>query len=230
MELLCQRAKVSGYSFQISPEFRLKRDTVASPGLSHSLETKYSRTRELGFMERRRFIVGAALAASVPLAAACSRTDGATATQFQSLPVSDRRVGDFMKYYSEFWTDPAKAVKDYTSPQVVYTSTSGQDFNQAALTSRLTDWAQGFTRVKSEPVFAAALDNDEILIVIRDTAVNSGQFRGNTATNKSLEGDAISRVSYDGSGKITRYTQYADYGGIADTVGATNLAQLLGID
>ena len=147
---------------------------------------------ELGIMERRRFIVGAALASSVPLAVACSRTDSATATQFQLLPVSDRRVGDFMKYYSEFWTDPAKAVKDYTSPQVVYTSTSGQDFNQAALTSRLTDWAQGFTRIKSEPVFAAALDNDEILIVIRDTSVHSGQFRGNDPTSKSLEDDASS--------------------------------------
>ena len=140
------------------------------PGISVFLETNYSRTRELGIMERRRFIAGAALAASVPLAVACSRTDSATAAEFQLLPVSDKRVGDFMKYYSEFWTDPAKAVKDYTSPGVVYTSTSGQHFNQAALTSRLTDWAEGFTRVKSEPVFAAGLDNDQILLVIRDSS------------------------------------------------------------
>jgi len=180
-------------------------------------------------MERRKFIVGAALAASVPLAVACSRTDGATATQFQLLPVSDKRVGDFMKYYSEFWTDPAQAVKDYTSPQVVYTSTSGQDFNQAALTSRLNDWAQGFTQVKSEPIFAAALDKEEILIVVRDTSVQSGQFRGNDPTNKSLEDDAIFTVTYDASGKILRYTQFRDYGGIADTVGAENLSQLHGL-
>ena len=196
------------------------------PGISVFLETNYSRTRELGIMERRRFIAGAALAASVPLAVACSRTDSATAAEFQLLPVSDKRVGDFMKYYSEFWTDPAKAVKDYTSPGVVYTSTSGQHFNQAALTSRLTDWAEGFTRVKSEPVFAAGLDNDQILLVIRDTSVHSGQFRGNDPTNKSLEDDAIFTVTYDGSGKILRYTQFADYGGISDTVGADNMSQL----
>jgi len=180
-------------------------------------------------MERRRFIVGAAMAASVPLAVACSRTDRGNATQFQSLPATDKRVADFMKYYTEFWTDPAKAVKDYTSPQVVYTSSSGQDFNQAALTGRLNDWAQGFTRVESEPVFAAALDNDEILIIVRDTSVHSGQFRGNGPTNKSLEDDAIFTVAYDQNGKIVRYTQFADYGGISDTVGANNMSQLHGL-
>jgi hypothetical protein len=50
-------------------------------------------------MERRKFIVGAAVAASVPLAVACSRTDRGNATQFQSLPATDKRVDDFMKYY-----------------------------------------------------------------------------------------------------------------------------------
>lgn len=180
-------------------------------------------------MERRKFIVGAAMAASVPLAVACSRTDSGNATQFQSLPATDKRVGDFMKYYTEFWTDPAKAVTTYTSPNVVYTSSSGQDFNQAALTGRLNDWAQGFTRVKSEPVFAAALDNDEILIIVRDTSVHSGQFRGNDPTNKNLEDDAIFTVSYDQNGKIVRYTQFADYGGISDTVGANNMSQLHGL-
>lgn len=94
-------------------------------------------------MERRRFIVGAAIAASAPLAVACSRADSGNANQFQSLPASDKRVGDFMRFYTEFWTDPTKAVNSYTSPDVVYTSTSGKDFNQAALTGRLTDWAQG---------------------------------------------------------------------------------------
>ena len=120
-------------------------------------------------------------------------------------------------------------MKDYTSPNLVYTSTSGQDYDQAALTRRLNEWAQGFTRVKSEPVFAAALDKDEILIVIRDTGVHSGQFRGNAATNKSLEDDAIFTVTYDESGKILRYTQFADYGGISDTVGADNMSQLHGL-
>ena len=180
-------------------------------------------------MQRRKFIVGAAVAASVPLAVACSRTDGGNGTQFQSLPATDKRVEDFMKYYTEFWTDPAKAVKDYTSPGVVYTSTSGQDFNQAALTSRLNDWAQGFTQAKSEPIFAAALDKDEILIIVRDTSVHSGQFRGNDPTNKSLEDDAIFTVTYDPSGKIVRYTQFRDYGGISDTVGANNMSQLHGL-
>ncbi|MGV1005188.1 MAG: hypothetical protein ACOYEV_10600 [Candidatus Nanopelagicales bacterium] len=134
-----------------------------------------------------------------------------------------------MTYYTEFWTDPAKAVEEHTSPDVVYTSTSGKDYNQAALTGRLNDWAQGFTQVKSEPIFAASLDKDKILIVIRDTSVHSGQFRGNDATHKSLEDDAIFTVSYDQDGKIVRYTQYADYGGIADTVGADNLSQLHGL-
>ena len=169
------------------------------------------------------------MAASVPLAVACSRTDRGNATQFQSLPATDKRVADFMKYYTEFWTDPAKAVKDYTSPKVVYTSSSGKDFNQAALTGRLNDWAQGFTRVESEPVFAAALDNDEILIIVRDTSVHSGQFRGNVPTNNSLEDDAIFTVAYDQNGKIVRYTQFADYGGISDTVSANNMSQLHGL-
>jgi len=169
------------------------------------------------------------VAASVPLAVACSPTDSANGTQFQSLPTTDKRVGDFMKYYTEFWTDPAKAVTTYTSPNVVYTSSSGQDFNQAALTGRLNDWAQGFTRVKSEPVFAAALDNDEILIIVRDTSVHSGQFRGNGPTNKSSEDDAIFTVAYDQNGKIVHYTQFADYGGISDTVGANNMSQLHGL-
>lgn len=180
-------------------------------------------------MERRRFIVGAAVAASVPLAVACSRADNSASGEFQALPMSDERVVDFVKYYSEFWTDPIKAVKDHTSPNVVYTSTSGQDFNQDALIRRLTDWSQGFTRVKSEPIFAAALDKDEILIVLRDTSVHSGTFRGNDPTNKSLEDDAIFTVSYDQSGKIVRYTQFADYGGIADTVGADDFSQLHGL-
>jgi len=180
-------------------------------------------------MERRRFIVGAAMAASAPLAVACSRADSSNANQFQSLPASDKRVGDFMRFYTEFWTDPTKAVNSYTSPDVVYTSTSGKDFNQAALTGRLTDWAQGFTRIKSEPVFAAALDKDEILIIIRDTSVHSGQFRGNDPTNKTLEDDTIFTVSYNSNGKIVRYTQLADYGGIADTTGADNLSQLHGL-
>ena len=181
------------------------------------------------YMERRNFIVGAALAASVPLAVACSRSESGNTTQFQSLPATDKRVGDFMNYYTEFWTDPAKAVTTYTSPNVVYTSSSGQDFNQAALTGRLNDWAQGFTRIKSEPIFAAALDNDEILIIVRDTSVHSGQFRGNGPTNKNLEDDAIFTVAYDQNGKIVRYTQFADYGGISDTVGANNLSQLHGL-
>lgn len=180
-------------------------------------------------MERRKFIVGAAVAASVPLAVACSRNDGGNATQFQSLPATDKRVEDFMNYYTEFWTDPAKAVTTYTSPNVVYTSSSGQDFNQAALTGRLNDWAQGFTRVESEPVFAAALDNDEILIIVRDTSVHSGQFRGNGPTNKSLEDDAIFTVAYDQNGKIIHYTQFADYGGISDTVSANNMSELHGL-
>jgi len=180
-------------------------------------------------MERRKFIVGAAMAASVPLAVACSRADNAASAQFQTLPVTDKRVSDFVNYYTEFWNDPAQAVKTYTSPDVVYTSTSGKDFNQSALTARLTEWAQGFTRIKSEPIFAAALDKDEILIVLRDTGVHSGQFRGNAATNTSLEDDAIFTVSYDQSGKIVRYTQFADYGGIADTVGADNLSQAHGL-
>jgi hypothetical protein len=180
-------------------------------------------------MERRRFIVGAAIAASVPLAAGCSRADSSSGAQFQSLPASDKRVEDFMQFHTEFWADPAKAVKEYTSPDVIYTSTSGQDFNQAALTGRLNDWAQGFTQVKSEPVFAAALDNDEILIVIRDTSLHSGQFRGNGPTNKSLDDDSIFTISYDKSGKIARYTQFRDYGGISDTVGSDNLSQLHGL-
>lgn len=180
-------------------------------------------------MERRNFIVGAAMAASVPLAVACSRADNAASTQFQALPVTDKRVADFVKYYTEFWTDPAKAVTTYTSPDVVYTSTSGKDFNQAELTARLTDWAQGFTRVKSEPIFAAALDKDEILIVLRDTGVHSGQFRGSAPTNKSLEEDSIFTVSYDQSGKIIRYNRFADYGAIADTVGTDNLSQVHGL-
>ena len=133
-------------------------------------------------MERRKFIVGAAMAASVPLAVACSRTDSGNATQFQSLPATDKRVADFMKYYTEFWTDPAKAVATYTSPQVVYTSTSGQDFNH-----------------------------------------------GNGPTNNSLEDDAIFTVAYDQNGKIVHYTQFADYGGISDTVGANNMSQLHGL-
>jgi len=181
-------------------------------------------------MERRTFITGAtAVAVSIPLVVSCSRSDS-SAAEFQALPVSDSRVQDFMKYYTDFWSDPAKAVKDYTASDVVYTSTSGKDYNQAALIRRLNDWKTGFTRVESDPIFAAALDKNEILIVIRDTGVNSGEFRGNAATNKSLEDDAFFLVSYDGSGKIARYTQYADYGGIADAVGATNLTKLHGLD
>ena len=180
-------------------------------------------------MERRRFIVGAAMAASVPLAVACSRADSGNGTEFQPLAASDKRVADFMNYYTEFWADPAKAVKDYTSPNVVYTSTSGQNFTQSALIGRLNDWAQGFTRVQSAPIFAASLDHDEILIVIRDTSVHSGQFRGNDATYKSLQDDAIFKVAYDPAGKIARYTQFADYGGISDTVGASNLSQVHGL-
>ena len=180
-------------------------------------------------MERRKFLVGAATAASVPLAVACSRADNSASSPVQALPVTDRRVTDFVKYYTEFWTDPAQAVETHTSPDVVYTSSSGQDFNQAALTARLSDWSEGFTRVKSEPIFAAALDKDQILVVMRDTSVHSGKFRGNDATNKSLEDDAIFTVSYDQSGKIVRYTQFADYGGIAETVGADSLSQLHGL-
>lgn len=134
-----------------------------------------------------------------------------------------------MNYYTEFWADPAKAVKDYTTTDVVYTSSSGQNFTQEGLTRRLNDWAQGFTREKSQPVWAAALDKGEILIVVRDTSVHTGQFRGNAATNKDLEDDSIFTVVYDADGKITRYTQYADYGGIADTVGADSLSQLHGM-
>ena len=181
-------------------------------------------------MRRRQFIIGAAaVAASVPLAVACSPAESANGTQFQSLPTTDKRVVDFMKYYTEFWTDPAKAVTTYTSPNVVYTSSSGQDFNQAALTGRLNDWAQGFTRVTSEPVFATTLDNDEILIIVRDTSVHSGHFRGHGPTSKSLEDDAIFTVAYDQNGKIVRYTQFADYGGISDTVGSNNMSQLHGL-
>ncbi|MBU3687295.1 MAG: hypothetical protein EBU23_09445 [Mycobacteriaceae bacterium] len=179
-------------------------------------------------MERRKFIVGAAMAASVPLAVACSRTQN-NASEFQALPVSDERVQNFMKYYNEFWTDPAKAVQQYTASDLVYTSTSGQDFDQAGLTGRLNDWAQGFTRVKSEPVWAAALDKGEILIILRDTSVHSGEFRGNAATNRELVDDSIFTVAYDSQNKITRYSQYADYGGISDTVGAENLSQLHGM-
>ena len=180
-------------------------------------------------IQRRQFIAGFGVAAAaVPFAAACSATS--TESTISSLSLSDQRVQDFLKYREETRSDPAKAIKDYTTPGFVYTSSSGQDFDQAGLASRINDWVQGFTLEKSEPLWAASLGEGRIMIATNDSLVQSGEFRGQAATNKRFETESLFTVAYDPEGKIESYTRFADYGAIADSIGATSLSQLHGID
>ena len=180
-------------------------------------------------IQRRTFIAGfGAAAASAPLIASCSRAG--TENNISSLPLTDKRVQDFLKYREETRSDPAQAVKDYTSSDFVYTASSGQDFNQADLAARINDWVQGFTLTKTEPLWAASLGGDRILIATSDSLTHSGDFRGQPASNKPIETESIFTVAYGGDGKIASYTRFADYGAIADAIGATSLSQLHGLD
>ena len=179
-------------------------------------------------IQRRRFIAGVGVAAvAVPLVS-CSQTT--TKSDISSLPLTDTRVQDFLKYREEVRSDPAKAIKDYTSPGFVYTSSSGKRFDQNSLASRINDWVAGFTVTDYQPLWAASLGKDEILIATRATLVHEGQFRGQDATNKTIETESLFEVAFDNDGKIASYTRFADYGAIADALGTTSLSQLHGID
>lgn len=177
-------------------------------------------------IQRRTFIAGfgAVAASSV---AACSRAG--TENDISSLPLTDKRVQDFLKYREETRSDPAKAIKDYTSSDFVYTASSGQDFNQADLAERINDWVQGFTLTKSEPLWAASLSGDRILIATSDSLTHSGEFRGQPASDKPIETESMFTVAYGADGKIASYTRFADYGAIADAIGAASLSQLHGM-
>jgi len=180
-------------------------------------------------IQRRQFLAGFGVAAAaVPFAAACSATS--TESTISSLSLSDQRVQDFLKYREETRSDPAKAIKDYTTPGFVYTSSSGQKFDQAGLSSRINDWVQGFTLEKSDPLWAANLGEGRIMISTSDSLVNNGSFRGQPPSNKQFQTESLFTVAFDPEGKIESYTRFADYGALADSIGATSLSQLHGMD
>ncbi len=180
-------------------------------------------------VHRRKFIAGVgAVAASVPLVASCSQQNKADG-KFASLPLDDQRVKEFVQFRADSRTDPVKAVKDYTREDLVYTSSAGVDFNQDGLARRINDWVRGFTLNDTKPLWAASLGADTMLLAIEDNLVSTGEFRGNQPSDKPLRTESIFVINYDDQGKISRYTNYTDYGGVAEAIGAERMAELQGI-
>ena len=145
----------------------------------------------------------------------------------QCLPPEDPRVKRFTAYREMAFQDPAKAVETYTSPNLSYASTSGQQFNQPQLIKRITQWNEGFRRNAITPVVATELEDGSVLIVYDQNILNSGNFRGTSASNNTLNLTSVFKVSYDNKGMISKYSSYQDYGHLAKNIGSENSVQLL---
>lgn len=180
----------------------------------------------MSFFGRRAFMLlagslGISAVASNPRKAFSSTSDG------QCLSLEDPRVKRFATYREMAFKDPAKAVETYTSPDLNYVSTSGQQFNQPQLIERIAQWNSGFRRNAVEPVVATNLEDGSILIVYDQNILNTGDFRGTSASNNTLDLTSIFRVSYDDKGMISGYSSYQDYGHLAKGIGSKNSLQLL---
>ncbi|WP_186539720.1 hypothetical protein [Synechococcus sp. BIOS-E4-1] len=182
----------------------------------------------MSFFGRRTFMVlagslGIGVVASTPRKAFSSSGKG------QCLSLEDQRVKRFTAYREMAFQDPAKAVETYSSPNLSYASTSGQEFNKPQLIERIKQWNEGFRRNAVKPVVATELEDGSILIVYDQNILNSGDFRGASASNNTLDLTSLFKVSFDDKGMISSYSSYQDYGHLAKNIGSANSVQLLGL-
>ena len=180
----------------------------------------------MSFFGRRAFMLiagslGISAVASNPRKALSSTSKG------QCLSLEDQQVKRFTAYREMAFKDPAKAVETYTSPDMSYISTSGQEFNQPELIERITQWNDAFRRNAVSPVVASTLEDGSVLIVYDQNILNSGNFRGTSASNNTLDLTSIYKVSYNDKGMISKYSSYQDYGQLAKNIGSKNSVQLL---
>ena len=180
----------------------------------------------MSFFGRRAFILlagslGVGAVASTPRKAFSSSNKG------QCLSLEDPRVKRFTAYREMAFQDPNKAVEKDTSPNLSYASTSGQQFNKPQLIKRIAQWNEGFRRNAVKPVVATELEDGSVLIVYDQNIINSGDFRGNSASNNTLDLTSIFKVSYDDNEMISKYSSYQDYGHLAKNIGSENSVQLL---
>ena len=180
----------------------------------------------MSFFGRRAFML---LAGSLGISAVASnpRKAFSSSSNGQCLSLQDQRVKRFSAYRELAFKDPAKAVETYASPDLIYVSTSGQQFNQPQLIERIAQWNSGFRRNAVEPVVATNLEDGSILIVYDQNILNTGDFRGTSASNNTLDLTSIFKVSYDNKGMISEYSSYQDYGHLAKSIGSKNSLQLL---
>ena len=184
------------------------------------------RTNPMSFFGRRAFMLlagslGISAVASNPRKAFSSTSDG------QCLSLEDPRVKRFATYREMAFKDPAKAVETYTSPDLNYVSTSGQQFNQLQLIERIAQLNGGFRRNAVTPVVASALEDGSVLIVYDQNILNSGDFRGTSASNNALDLTSMFKVFYNDKGLISKYSSYMDYGHLANNIGSKDSVQLL---
>ena len=180
----------------------------------------------MSFFGRRVFMLlagslGISAVASNPRKALSSSSNG------QCLSLQDQRVKRFSAYRELAFKDPAKAVETYASPDLIYVSTSGQQFNQPQLIERIAHWNNGFRRNAVEPIVATNLEDGSVLIVYDQNILHTGDFRGTSASNNTLDLTSIFKVSYDDKGMISEYSSYQDYGHLAKRIGSKNSLQLL---
>ena len=175
---------------------------------------------------RRAFTL---LAGSLGLGAVASapRKAFSSSSKGPCLSLEDPRVKRFNAYREMAFQDPAKAVETYTSPNLSYTSATGQQFNQPQLIKRIGQWNSGFRRNAVTPMVATALEDGSVVIVVEQNILNSGNFRGTSASNNTLDLTSIFKVSYDNEGLISEYSSYHDYGHLAKNIGSENSVQLL---
>ena len=180
----------------------------------------------MNFLGRRSFV---ALASSLGIGMIASTSSKAfsSSSKGQCLSIEDQRVKQFTAYRKMAFQDPAKALESYTSPDLSYTSTSGQPFNRLQLIKRISQWNKGFRRIAVDPINAMELDDGSILIIYNQNVLNSGDFRGTEASNRKLDLTSIFRVSYDKNGLISEYSSYQDYGHLAKSIGSEDPVQLL---
>lgn len=182
----------------------------------------------MSFLGRRAFIL---LASSLGISTVASnpRTAFSSGSNAQCLSLEDPRVKRFTTYRETAFKDPAKAVETYASPNLSYTSTSGQQFNQSQLIERIAQWNDGFRRKSEKPAVATVLGDGSVLIIYYQNILNSGDFRGTSASNNTLDLTSMFKVSYDDKGTITKYSSYMDYGHLAKSIGSENPLRLQGL-
>jgi len=157
------------------------------------------------FFGRRSFI-GLASSAGLGLAALTSPPKAYSGSgNAECISLLDPRVQRFVAFRNKAFTDPKTALNEFALTDVVYTSTSGQNFNAGQLVERIKSWNEAFRRVSVQPVLAAQMDSHSFLIVFDQRLSQFSEFRGVGSSGALFDIRSLFLVSYAADGSIASY-------------------------